>query len=236
MTKEQYFTLLLLVCSIFGLVTSASIMAFRTMPNDATDLRIFKDSTQNITSTSGNITQLETLIGWQGQGTINWGLGSLALISVFFAILFTLRRIEKGSSKDKNTKAIDLFLSSLSVLFLAVSVYAVFEALRYYRVVATLQSRWQEITKIIVPKGSQFDPLMNYCGEWGMIVLFSLTTLYLSISLLRNWKTPQSKKALTDEQLLKHFETLKQDAQKLEAKIDDFGEKLNNFEKEKKES
>lgn len=230
-TKEHYFSLLLLICSIFALATSALILTFQTLPHDANELKNLNDSTINITV--ANVTQLETLISWQGQGTINWGLGFLASISVFFAILFTLRRMEKGSSKDSNTKTIDWFLSSLAVLFLVVSVYAVFEVFRYYRVVATLQSRWQDITKIIVPKGWQFDPIMNYWGEWGMVALFMVAVVCLSISFLKNWKTQKSKKeSVTDEQV----EMLKQATQKLKIEIEEFEKNLNGILKKKKES
>lgn len=153
-------------------------------PSDATDITALQ-GIQNVTS-AGNQTAIETLIGWQGQGTISWGLGFLAAITVFFTLLIALRRAEADEvSKDPvRTKIIDVFLGSLAILFLIASVYSIFELLRYYRIVATLQNLWQNATNIEVPKGWQFNPILNYNGEWAMIISSLIVSIALSIYLV----------------------------------------------------
>jgi hypothetical protein len=64
----------------------------------------------NFMGCNENVTRLETLISWQGQGALSWGAGFLASISVFSAILLALRKTEKSPQKDSDTKAIDIFL------------------------------------------------------------------------------------------------------------------------------
>jgi hypothetical protein len=99
MLKERGFVLFLMICSFVTLATSCFIYFYFVSPNDEINLTALQ-GIQNVTS-AGNKTAIETLIDWQGQGTISWGLGFLAAITVFFTILIALRRGEADEvSKD----------------------------------------------------------------------------------------------------------------------------------------
>jgi hypothetical protein len=231
--KEHGFFIFLLFCSIATLIFSSVLYCFWVLPNDAPDLKNLNNSITNITSS--NVTELEKLIDWQGQGTISWGLGFLAAITVFFTILIALRGTEKKNG-SKDTWIIDLFLGGLGVLFLIISVYAIFELLRYYRIVATLQNRWQDVTQIVVPKGWQFNPILHYWGEMAIIVLSLIATLYLlisySLSYLKNRETYKSEKTIvTYEQLLKEFESLADQIKSLKDHVKDLDKAAEDIEK-----
>ena len=206
--KESSFLFLLVVCSVVFLVFSFLVMAFQTWPNDARDLQKYNDSIKNIDN--GTLTQLETLISWQGQGALSWGAGFLASISVFSAILLALRRTERSYSKDSDSKAIDLFLSGLAVVFLVITIYAAFELFRYYRIVAVLQNQWQDVTKIVVPRGWQFDSVLNYWGEYSLLVISSIFTMYFSWAYLKKRKTGSSAVEKQDRQ--RNLEILKKES------------------------
>jgi uncharacterized protein YegP (UPF0339 family) len=102
----------------------------------------------------------------------------------------------KSPRTQLELKMIDAFLGGLTILFLIVSVYSIFELLRYYRIVATLQNLWQNATNIQVPKGWQFNSILNYNGEWAIIISSLIVFLVLSIFYLVyfHFKNPKSPK------------------------------------------
>jgi hypothetical protein len=194
--RERQFCKFLLICSVVVLGTSIGLFILFSQNSDTRNLI----SIINSKSASNQTAILEKMIDWQGQGTISWGLGFLASITVFFTILLTLRQAIEKSEQTQVTSKIDSFLKGLVVLFLFVSVYSVFELLRYYRIVAALQNLFQNLTNVEVPKGLLFDLITKWNGgEWGMVIVSGIGFIYLSIS----YFFPKTKKEVTAVKIMK---------------------------------
>lgn len=112
------------------------------------------------------------LINWKGQGTINWGLGFLASITVFFTILFSLR------TKNEENPESDCVLKFLGWIFLVASILSVFQLAYYYRYVGVLQSH---LVTIPFVKSWLYDFIVGCRGiEWGMVLVSFAFAIFLT--------------------------------------------------------
>jgi hypothetical protein len=188
--NEKCFYNLLLICSAVAFFTSIvlscwNINHFESIKNNLTT------SIQNL-PTSNKTETLEKLIDWQGQGTISWGLGFLASITVFFTILLTLRNKDKPLVSEakkriqEETNRINFALSCLALLFFFASIVSVFELLLYYRIVATLQS----LMPVAVPPGLLYDFIISNGGEYVMIILSGIA--FFGFLIFFSWKEKPS--------------------------------------------
>ena len=168
MTEKEEFNTFLFRCAliVFASSVALSIINIFFLSNMSSTI-----SSINSIAPENRTEILADLINWQGQGTISWGLGFLASITVFVAILIGLLTIPDDKLKDQNVKArINFFLHFIAWLFLFVSTYSIFELLRYYRIVATLQ----QLMPVEVPQGLLFCFITNYGGEVTMIILSAI--------------------------------------------------------------
>jgi hypothetical protein len=176
----------LVICSIFMLILSVvfSLINLYAVNNNSSDIyKIDLNITQtqnlkNDNSTWGNLEKNEfhdsvyiQLIEWKGQGTINWGLGFLASITVFFAIL-----IEGLHKKDYEHIKSDGILALLGLIFLSSSILSVFQLATNYRYVGVLQNKLLTIPFI----NSTFYYLVAswWVIEIGMVLLSIIFLVY----------------------------------------------------------
>jgi hypothetical protein len=185
----------LVVCSFLALITSiafsyANLIANNNISSDIKTIELNINQTQNLKNDSSSWGDFEKaqyhdsvytqLIDWKGQGTINWGLGFLASITVFFTILFGLRTKDEGYSQSDN------ILMSLGLIFLFASILSVFQLVYYYRYVGVLQNKLLTIPFV---KSLFYDFVV---GSWGIgvieigMILMSVIACVYSIYVLRN--------------------------------------------------
>lgn len=155
------------------------------------------DNDMNQTEKADYDAPILKLIDWGGQGTISWGLGFLAAITVFFAILLSLR--PKGMDNDQASKISrkeciennpeDFLLSFLTLLFLAVGIISIFQIAYYYRYVAYLQHKL--LTVPPPPRPLLYNYVESFCIEGGMVALFGFL-LIMALSCL--WRSRKCKK------------------------------------------
>jgi uncharacterized membrane protein len=176
--NQKSFLTFLLICSILALCSSIvfSILNCISANNISSDIKTIEQNitnTENLKNASSSWGAFEKaqfhdsiytqLINWKGQGTINWGLGFLASITVFFTILFGLR------TKDEENSKSDGILECLGCIFLVASILSVFQLAYYYRYVGALQSH---LVTIPFVKSLLYDVIATWWGiELGMILI-----------------------------------------------------------------
>lgn len=190
--NKQGFLTFLFICSILALGSSIffSFINWNSANNISSDIKTIEwniTQTENLKNASSSWGDFEKaqyhdsvyaqLIDWKGQGTVNWGLGFLASITVFFTILFGLRTEDKENSKS------DWVLKCLGWIFLVASILSVFQLAYCYRYVGVLQSR---LVTIPFVKSLLYDVIVGWWSiEWGMVLLSLAFAIFLTYRWLK---------------------------------------------------